>query len=487
MKRIVSPSDMKAWDQSCISNGISSLELMIRAANGIKDEILSIRGDRFVTCLCGSGNNGGDGIALAWLLKKDDVPVRIILLAEENRLTSDSVYYLNLAKEEKVPVFKEWDPVPDEIIVDAIFGIGLNREVTGSYAKLINDLNSSGKIVISADIPSGLHALTGSVLGTAVKATITVTMQFIKSGMLLNQGPSFSGNIRICTLSDHSEHIFENEMLLQEDGDIVPLLPPRPFDSHKGKNGHALLCVGSPRYTGAALLSSRSCLRAGCGILSVCTPDQVRPFFRSLPEAITIPIGSEDWNHDSCATAVKAFSDKSAIGIGCGLDSGDTRLLLSEAIKSKIPLVIDADGLNALSKNRDLIPLLHQNIIITPHLGEMARLLNCKVQDVAENPLKAVNSFSCTVLLKGPTTLVSDGLKTVFCTEGSPALAKGGSGDVLTGIITALLAQGLSAFDAARTGTYILGTTAKNAMKLLSERMLLASDIIDLLEQETYE
>lgn len=113
--------------------------------------------------------------------------------------------------------------------------------------------------------------------------------------------------------------------------------------------------------------------------------------------------------------------------------------------------------------------------------------MNCKVQDVAENPLKAVSSFSCTVLLKGPTTLVSDGLKTVFCTEGSPALAKGGSGDVLTGIITALLAQGLSAFDAARTGTYILGTTAKNAMKLLSERMLLASDIIDLLEQETYE
>ena len=256
MKRIVSPSDMKAWDESCISNGISSLELMKRAASGIKDAVLSIRDDRFVTCLCGSGNNGGDGIALACLLKKDNIPVRIILLAEEARLTSDSAYYLHRAKEENVPVIKEWNPIPDEIIVDAIFGIGLNREVSGSYAKLINELNSSGKTVISADIPSGLHALTGSVLGTAVKATITVTMQFIKSGMLLNQGPFFSGNIRVCTLSDHSNFYYENEMFLQEDSDIVPLLPPRPFDSHKGKNGHALLCVGSARYTGAALLSS---------------------------------------------------------------------------------------------------------------------------------------------------------------------------------------------------------------------------------------
>ena len=486
MKRIVCPSDMKKWDQSCINSGIPSIELMRRAACGIKEFVRLFRKEQTVTCICGSGNNGGDGISLSWLLKVDNIPTRIVLLSEESRLTSDSAYFLSLAKDAGVPIFQNWEPSVDELLVDAIFGIGLDREVTGTYADLINKMNNSGHFILSADIPSGLDALTGSVLGVAVKATATITMQYIKPGLLLNQGPAYTGQLHICTLSDDVGFSFGNDMFLQEEEDVVSLLPPRPYDSHKGKNGHSLLCVGSPKYIGAALLSSRACLRTGCGILSVCTPDPVRPAFQTLPEAITIPTCTADWNYQASIVAATSLAGKSAVGIGCGLGSGEVSFLLKKALESRIPLCLDADGLNALSANRNLIPLLHENVVLTPHPGEMARLLDCSISDVLSDSLAAVQSFPCTILLKGPTTLVSNGNQTAFCTEGSPALAKGGSGDVLTGIITALLSQGLNPFDAARAGTYLLGTEAKKAMHILNERMLLASDIIDLIEQELH-
>ena len=481
MKRVVWPEDMKRWDRSRIDGGIPSRELMLHAATGLKEAALRLRGERSVTCICGSGNNGGDGIALAWLLQKENVPVRIAMIGNPEKLTADAAYYLRLAEEAGVPVETEWTPQQDELLVDAIFGVGLDRTVTGKYAALIERINASGCPVLAADIPSGLDASYGKVLGAAVKAAETVTMQFIKTGMLMGQGRAYTGTITVCRLADEQPFTFTEDIYWQERADIEPLLPPRPFDSHKGKNGHALLCVGSKQYTGAALLSARAALRAGCGILSVCTPDAVRPMFSAVPEAITVPTGTEDWNEAACETAIAALPKKSAVGVGCGVGAGEIAPLLKAVLESGVPAVFDADGLNCLSRHPEVLPLLHKNVVITPHPGEMARLKNVPIAEILADPITAAKGFPCTVLLKGATTVVTDGRHTVLCTEGTPGLSKGGSGDVLTGIITGLLSQGLSPFDAARAGTYLLGTSAAGAYRLLGERMLLATDVIDAL------
>ncbi|MDO4852972.1 MAG: NAD(P)H-hydrate dehydratase [Clostridia bacterium] len=484
MKRIVLPEDMKAWDRSRIIGGIPSETLMLRAAQGLKEAVMRLRSsEQTVTCICGSGNNGGDGFALAWLLQREEIPVRIVFVGREEKLTKDAAFYRELAKTATVLEDASWQPMENELLVDAIFGIGLDRPVTGRYADLIASMNASQKPILCADIPSGLDAKTGAVLGISVRATETVTMQFVKTGMLLGQGPAYSGRITVCPLAEEQPFAFSKDLFWQEPRDVETLLPPRPFDSHKGKNGHALLCVGSKQYIGAALLSSRAALRAGCGILSVCVPDAVRPAFAALPEAITVPTGTEDWDEAACTVAIRALEKKSAVGIGCGIGTGAIEPLLKVALKSGVPAVIDADGLNHMACNRDLLNLLHPNVVITPHPGEMARLLNGTVDEVLSDPLAAVHAFPCITLLKGATTIVSDGSKTVFCTEGTPGLAKGGSGDVLTGIITGLLSQGLNPFDAARAGTYLLGTCAKEAYRLLGQRMLLASDVIEALSE----
>ena len=247
----------------------------------------------------------------------------------------------------------------------------------------------------------------------------------------------------------------------------------------RNRHGAAALCA---TYPGAALLCSRAALRGGAGLLSVCIPDPVRPYFRALPEAITVPTGTEDWGMEAADVAVRAMQKKQAIGIGCGVGAGDITGIIEAALRSSVPTVLDADALNQLARRRELLRLLHENVILTPHVGEMARLLNTTVDEVLNDPLGAVSQFPCTVLLKGATTLVHASGRTAFLTFGNPGLAKGGSGDVLTGLITALLAQGLKPFDAARAGAYLLGTSADRAMRLLNERMLLASDVIDMIQ-----
>ena len=480
MIRIVTPEEMQRWDKSRIASGIPAKELMRRAAIGLFDAVCRMRHeDETVTVFCGSGNNGGDGYALAWLLACAQIPVRIVSRSNPDRMTDEAAYYRTLCIEHDIPIAADWEPLPRELLADALFGVGLSRPIEGWYADLIRRINASGKSILSADIPSGLDANNGTVQGIAVFASETVAMQFPKVGMLLGQGRAYCGTITVCKLDKDLPFTFSDELFWQQADDITPLLPPRPFDSHKGTNGHALLCVGSSQYIGAALLSSKACLRSGCGILSVVTPSPVRPAFATLPEAITIATGTNSWNEDACKIAIRALSGKQAIGIGCGIGSDDILPLLEASLKSGIPTVLDADGLNCLSRHRDRYDLLHENVVITPHPGEMARLLNCTAKQVLSDPIAAARSFPCTVLLKGATTVVTNGTTTVLCTEGTPGLSKGGSGDVLCGIITALLAQGLKPFDAARAGTFLLGTSAKKAYELLGQRMLLASDVTE--------
>lgn len=480
MERIITAQEAKQKDQEAISSHLSSVPLMEIAAGGIaaavKERLQTIN---TVTAVCGTGNNGGDGILAALLLFRDGVNVRIVLCGNADRCTPDAARYLRQSREEGVPVLSSWEPVENELLIDALFGVGLNRPIEGERKDLIVRMNASGKPIVSADLPSGLHADVGTVLGAAVKASCTVTMQAKKPGMLLGQGRTLCGDVIVQPLYADSSEI---HMFVSEESDIAALLPKRPFDSHKGKNGHALLCVGSRTYPGAALLSARAALRGGAGLLTVCTPDPVRPFFFSLPEAITVPTGTEDWCGEAADIACSAMERKQAIGIGCGVGKGDITKLIEHALLSGTKLVLDADALNQMALHRDLICLLHDNVVLTPHVGEMARLIEASAEDVLHDPFGAMQMFPCTVLLKGATTLIRSKDRTAFSMFGNPGLSKGGSGDVLTGLITALLAQGLEPFDAARAGAYLLGTSADRAMKLLNERALLASDVIDMVQ-----
>jgi NAD(P)H-hydrate epimerase len=480
MERIVTAKQAKEQDRAVIASGVPSVELMRIAAEGIAEAVRArIESGTTVTAVCGIGNNGGDGVAAALLLYRNGIDARIVLCGDENRCTPDTAYYLSEAIKAGVPVLQDWEPDNNELLIDALFGVGLNRSPEGRAKELIARMNESGRPIISADLPSGLDADSGRIRGIAIKATCTVTMQAKKAGMLLGQGRALCGEVVVRKLYDDP---VEPDLFFEDEADIAKLLPKRPFDSHKGMNGHALLCVGSKTYPGAALLSAKAALRGGAGLLTVCMPDPVRPFFASLPEAITAPTGTDDWCADALNAVLPAMQNKQAIGIGSGAGKGDLIPVIEAALAAGTKLVLDADALNQIAAHRELLSKLHENVVITPHAGEMARLLDTTVDEVLSDPLGAARTFPCTTLLKGATTLVHANGRTAFLTFGNPGLAKGGSGDVLTGLITALLAQGLEPFDAARAGTYLLGTSADRAMRLLGERALLASDVIDMVQ-----
>ena len=352
---------------------------------------------------------------------------------------------------------------------------------TAPKARWVEALQKSSCPVISLGIPAGVDPDTGAASAVAVQAVTTIAPLGYLKGLFLQDGLDHCGRIRFVGPEAKGEGVarFEAE-------DAVRLLPPRKRTAHKGDSGKALLCVGSPKYVGAALLSARACLAAGCGILYVACPREPREALYGIPEAIGISVG-EDWDGEGCQRAIDALSGKQAVGIGCGVGDGDISPLLEAALEKKLPTVLDADGLNHLSRHRELYGLLHEKVVLTPHPGEMGRLLGASSKDVLEDPLETAKNFSakwgCVVLLKGAATVVSDGKQTRIVAEGNAGLGKGGSGDVLTGIITALLAQGIKPFDGACLGSFLLGTSADRAFALLKERMLRATNVIEALER----
>ena len=349
---------------------------------------------------------------------------------------------------------------------------------------LIDAMEGLACPIISLFIPYGLSLNNGFVCSKAVHAQSTLSFGGCLQGLFLGEGLAHCGQI-VPFCSMHQETILHLPQWFSQE-DARRCLPPRKRTAHKGTSGKALLCVGSPEYVGAAILACKACLAAGCGILYAACPQIVRQALFALPEAITIAVG-EEWSMDAAAVAAKAMENKTAIGIGCGLGKGEFGPLLEAALRLQVPMVLDADGINYVSRHRELYSLLHEKVILTPHPGEMSRLTGTPIAAIADDPIGSASSFAnkwnCTVLLKGTATVVSDGKQTRIIAEGNAGLAKGGSGDVLTGIITGLLAQGIGTLDAACLGSWLLGVSADEAMQLLGERMLRATNVIEALEQ----
>lgn len=502
MKRVVSADEMRRYEQERFADGrAESIVWMERAAEGVDALLRERYSNRSVLVVCGGGNNGGDGFALLRLLHLRGAACAGVLLADPQKLVGDArtnyfraldsdVCFLDTLSSE---LLKDFD-----VIVDAIFGTGLSRPIAGIYADAVAKMNASGKPIVAVDIPSGVDATSGAVLGDAVRANETVTFQFYKRGQLLFPGREMCGEVTVHPLTNETEDEWEPDhtgergeterVFLFTQEDASRLLPKRDSDTHKGKNGRALLCVGSGKYTGAALLSAGACIRAGAGLTTAAVPGCVKQAFSALPEVMAIPINrGADWDETACIEAAKLLPQKNAVCIGCGAGEGNILPLINVVLDARIPAVLDADALNQISKEPRLLSRLHENVVLTPHPMEMSRLCGESVAAILSDPIETARKYAkmwnCVVLLKGTTTCISNGTQVRLNTTGNAGLAKGGSGDVLSGLITGLLAQGIATYDAACCGAYLLGVSADTALELLKERMLIAGDVIDAIQR----
>ena len=395
-----------------------------------------------IMIFCGSGNNSGDAYLLGCLAIENEIKTKVITLCDTATLRDDALKAFNEYQLLNGEVF-DWNNRIDidcDLIIDGIFGIGINRNVEGEFLQVINTINKSKVPVLSLDIPSGLNADTGEVMGSSIKADVTSTFVGRKKGLYLKQGPLISGCIEFSNLSI-PDKCFKNakiELQIVNQSLLEQHLKPRNRSSHKGDFGHVLVIAGNHGMGGAARITSESALRTGAGIVSVITrPENVAIISKTTPE---IMAHSADDNSDKVSELINK-ADVIAIGPGLGIDRW-AKDLLNKALESEKQMIIDADGLNLLAD----CPTKRDNWILTPHPGEAARLLRCLNPEIQEDRLtsleKLVGKYGGVTLLKGNNTLIAAGEEIPFViTAGNPGMSTAGMGDLLTGIIAALCSQ----------------------------------------------
>lgn len=453
--------------------------LMTRAAQAAFETACNRWPDAQSVCvLCGGGNNAGDGYVVARLALAEGWRVTVLALTATEKLSGDAqqAYRDYVAAAGTVSAFDPEQALPDcDLIVDALLGTGLQRAVSGTFEQAIEQINQHPAAVIALDIPSGLQTDTGRVAGCAVLADLTLTFIAMKQGLLTGQARQYTGELQLAELGVADEVFAQipTDQHIISQADIKYALKPRSRNAHKGNHGHALLIGGTAGMSGAIQLAGAAALRSGSGLVSVAThPAHAAWLNINRPELMVQAI-------ESAAQLRPLLARKTALGIGPGLgqDTWAKQLLLL-ALDAELPLVIDADALNLLAEmNRR-----QDNWVLTPHPAEAARLLVCSTATVEADRVAAVRKlqrrFGGVCVLKGAGTLIASTQGIAYCSAGNPGMATAGMGDVLTGIITALLAQGLDAITAAQTGVQVHAAAADQLAAQDGERGLLASDII---------
>ena len=503
MKFTITPADMKALESRFMEeNDVPGALLMEHAAMGVCDAIARYTDKGTVVFLCGPGNNGGDGYAAARLWAARGGKAHIVEVTTD--VHGDARLNRNLAHMLQIPFQNatEFEELPlCDVIVDALFGTGLSRAVDGYAGSLIhwaNDRSDFGTPIIAVDIPSGIDGITGELVGEeAIRATETVTFHRIKQGLLLGDAPDYVGKITVQPIiipEGHDPDLEYDGMEILDPADLDDALFRRPQICHKGDFGRVVLFCGSRGMAGAATLCANAAMRAGAGLTTILCRESLLPILQSLaPGAMCAVLPEKDGLllPEAAEIAREALAKADAACIGCGLgQTSDVMPILRLFAKAECPVVWDADALNLLAKTDGLLPLKEADII-TPHPSEAARLLDCTPGEVTSDMLAALDRLhdlcGCTVLLKAARTLITDGMETYCNLHTSPALAKGGSGDVLAGIITALRARRLPEmyaawFDsvhAAAYGALIHGLAGIRAAKLRGENCTLPTDIVD--------
>ena len=509
MKMTITPAEMKALETRFMEeNHVPGALLMEHAALGVVEAIARYTNKGTAVFLCGPGNNGGDGYAAARLWAERGGTSHIV------EVTADVHGDALLNRQKAIDMGLPCEIAPDDftfdlprcdVIVDALFGTGLARPIRGAAGHLIHcayDMNLDyGTPIIAVDIPSGIDGTTGKALGIAVRATETVTFHRLKQGLLLSDAPDYVGKITLQPIGiPLGDDLLNGEldrdypgMTILEPSDLNSGLFRRSPTCHKGDFGRVVLFCGSRGMAGAAALCANAAMRAGAGLTTLLCRESLLPILQTLaPGAMCAVLPEKDGQllPEATETARQALVKADAACIGCGLGQTDDLLpLLGVFAEAECPIVWDADALNLLAKHNDFLPLKESDVI-TPHPGEAARLLSCTTTDITADALSALDKLrkkcACTVLLKGARSLITDGNETYCNLHTSPALAKGGSGDVLAGIITALLARRFpekydwfSSADAAAYGALIHGLAGIRAAKIHGENCTLPTDIVD--------
>ena len=502
---LVTASEMQAMDRRTIDPfGLPGRILMENAGRGAAAFLFELYPDiaaRRVGVIAGRGNNGGDGYVIARCLSQRDVDVTVFLLSERGRVAGDAAANLELLSPLGVPVVEipnldAFDAVrasmrDRELWVDAILGTGLRSEVQGYFREVIDFINSLGLPVFAVDVPSGLNADTGQPCGSCIRANATATFGFAKTGHFQFPGTALSGKLHVVDIGI-PPHVVEEvapRQFLLTDRDVQNDINPRPPDSHKGHTGHLLVVAGAPGKTGAAAMAAMAAMRAGAGLVTLAAPNGINPILASRVLEVMTALLPEIEDGRLGMSAFEAIRDllagKRCLAVGPGLGQApDTRELLQRlVVESRLPLVIDADGLNNLAGATAILKESAAPVVMTPHPGEMARLAETTVAAVQADRITCAREFARTfkvhLVLKGAHTVIAhpDGFIFINST-GNSGMASGGMGDVLTGLIAGFITQGFPISAACHLGVYLHGAAADRQAKHKGPWGYLASDVI---------
>ncbi len=502
MEYIVTASEMKKYDRNTSSYfGVSPLVLMERAALAVVEEIeLRYKDKKRILIVTGCGNNGGDGFAIGRILCQRGYLVTIVFPGDLERCSEEAKTQLEIYRKYGQKITDNIPECEYDIIIDAVFGTGLNREVEGIYRQAISNINQREGIKIAVDIPSGLHADNGRILGVCVKADITVTFAFKKRGMILYPGAEYCGKI-ICKDIGITRASFldEEPLMYSYQADDIKRLPKRNKAGNKGSFGKILLLAGSVNMSGACVLSGLSAYRSGTGLVRIVTPWENREIIQKmLPEAV---LDIYEKNDAMISQKIKEgiqWADCIVIGPGIGKSEMAHQLVQAVLGQTQTPLIIDADALNLIAEDEKLQEKVRENtkqgasIIMTPHMGEFSRLIKIPIEELqkefVENVLRYRQMYGVTLVCKDARTICcgkhgKDGTIRLYINQsGNDGMATAGSGDVLAGIIASMAAQHLQDFEAACLGVYIHGMAGDLASQAANRYSMMANDMIEQLK-----
>lgn len=490
---LVNSQEMKQCDNNTIAYyGVPSMVLMERAALSVFSEITKRypQKESGILILCGVGNNGGDGFAAGRLLHLAGYPVTVFCPGNKEKMTPETKQQYDTAVKYHVPEITELPETTYTIVVDALFGIGLCRQIEGRLAGLLEKLNQMSAYKIAVDISSGIAADTGEKLGIAFRADLTITFGFAKIGQLLYPGAAYTGELVTADIGIDANSFLEEKPLgryLSKE-EAASLLPVRKAYSNKGSYGKVLIAAGSPDMAGAAYFAAKAAYQSGCGLVRIITARENREILLSkLPEAILTTYDSdENFSEKTAAKLEECIQWADAVLIGPGLSCSVTAQKMVEQIltHTEKKITFDADALNILSRQKEWLAKMTENQVITPHLGEMSRLTNIPIDQIKRNLLQTAVNFAkdrhMICILKDARTVIGapDGTY-VINTTGNHGMATGGSGDVLAGFLTGFTAQGLTCKKAAVLAVYLHGRAGDLAADEKGAYSMLASDLLD--------
>lgn len=486
MEYLVNSREMKYCDTNTIEHyGVPSLVLMERAALRVVEVIHQ---EAFcaekILVVCGTGNNGADGMAVARLLMLEGKDVSVYLAGSKERFSPEAKLQYEILGRYGVSFVPDVEDSYD-LIVDAVFGIGLSRQLDEQMISLMQKLNEKNGCKLAVDIPSGVSADDGSVMGAAFMADHTVTFAYCKVGMVLYPGTAVCGKIHICDIGiDEHSWMDKKPSVYRMTSDDLTVLHQREASGNKGTFGKVLIIAGSVQMAGAAVLSARAAYAAGCGLVKVFTPEENRVILQTaVPEAILATYTAKRPELDFLNTCM-AWADVIVVGPGIGTTDASRQIVKTVLSNAAVPMVVDADALNLIAEDVTRLLKPHTEMIVTPHLGEMSRLAGNAVSYIKENILQTAEEFARTYnvicVLKDARTVVSVPYgKTYLNTAGNDGMATAGSGDVLSGILGSLIAQGVTPEEVAPLGVYLHAVSADEQVKITGKHALTAGGIIE--------